>query len=199
MTKREFLSALNRELGCLSPEDRARSFEYYSEIIDDRIESGVDEHEAVRMLGDVKTIADGIINEVPISKLIKSRVKIKRSAGPTKIVLMIFGGLIVVPVIIALIASFFAVYVSLWTVPISLFAAALACAVAGVCGVLAGVLYTFTVGVLEGLWLLGASLVALGLIYPLFLIGKGTLIAMAWLTKKTLLHIKKRMLRREEY
>lgn len=185
MTKRQFLYALNKELACLAPEDRAESFEYYSEIIDDRIESGVPEREAVGALGDVKSVAENIISDMPVSKLVKSRFRSKRSSSPAKVVLIVIGGLIIVPIIIAIIASVFSVYVSFWVIAISLLVSALACAISGVCGVFLSALYTFTVGFAEGMWLLGASLVALGLVFPLFLLGKWLAIGTAWLVKKT--------------
>ena len=154
------------------------------------------ESEAVAMLGDVRTVADEILSEMPISKLIKNRVTLKSRPSASKTVLMIFGGLIVVPIIIAVIASVFATYASLWAVVISLFASALACAVAGVLGIFLGALYVFSVGFIEGMWIIGASLIALGLVYPLYLLGKWLSIAFAWLTRKTAILIKRCVLGR---
>ena len=47
MTKAEFLKALEEKLSALSAEDRAASLAYYEEIIDDRMEEGLCEADAV--------------------------------------------------------------------------------------------------------------------------------------------------------
>ena len=48
MTKSEFLSALENRLSGLPKDDVQKSIDYYSEIIDDRMEEGLTEEEAVR-------------------------------------------------------------------------------------------------------------------------------------------------------
>ncbi|MBQ6348735.1 MAG: DUF4097 family beta strand repeat protein [Clostridia bacterium] len=52
MTKREFLEMLNERTSCLSEAERDRLLEYYGEIIDDHMEEGLTEAEAVAALGD---------------------------------------------------------------------------------------------------------------------------------------------------
>ena len=47
MTKAEFLKALEEKLSALSAQDRVASLAYYEEIIDDRMEEGMDEQAAV--------------------------------------------------------------------------------------------------------------------------------------------------------
>ena len=52
MTKREFLDMLNKQTSRLPEAERSRLLEYYGEIIDDRMEEGLSEAEAVAALGD---------------------------------------------------------------------------------------------------------------------------------------------------
>lgn len=52
MTKHEFLEMLNNLTSHLSEAERGRLLEYYGEIIDDRMEEGLSEAEAVAALGD---------------------------------------------------------------------------------------------------------------------------------------------------
>ena len=52
MNRFEFLSQLSDRLRDLSPQDRRRVTDYYSEMIDDRIEEGFSEEEAVQSIGD---------------------------------------------------------------------------------------------------------------------------------------------------
>lgn len=52
MNKQQFVEALNALLAALPVEERARLISYYTEMIDDRIEEGMPEAEAVAALGD---------------------------------------------------------------------------------------------------------------------------------------------------
>ena len=51
MTKREFIDVLNARTGALPEAERERLSAYFAEIIDDRMEDGVSEEEAVAALG----------------------------------------------------------------------------------------------------------------------------------------------------
>ena len=57
MNKQAFLQALNEYTASLTPQDRQRLLEYYAEMIDDRVEDGVMEEEAVAAMGDPADIA----------------------------------------------------------------------------------------------------------------------------------------------
>ena len=50
MTKKEFLARLRRGLAQLPPEEREERLAFYSEMIDDRMEEGLSEQEAVASL-----------------------------------------------------------------------------------------------------------------------------------------------------
>lgn len=56
MTKREFLETIRKGISSLSEEDIIRSVRYYSEMIDDRIEDGMSEQDAVAAMGDPEAI-----------------------------------------------------------------------------------------------------------------------------------------------
>lgn len=59
MNKYEFLAEVRRGLGGMKKADIDRSLEYYREMIEDRVEDGLTEEEAVAALGPVeKVIAD---------------------------------------------------------------------------------------------------------------------------------------------
>lgn len=59
MNKYEFLAEVRRGLGGMDKADIDRSLEYYREMIEDRVEDGISEEEAVAALGPVdKVIAD---------------------------------------------------------------------------------------------------------------------------------------------
>jgi len=63
MTKHKFLKKLSYELRFLEKVEREKSLSYYHEIIDDRIESGLNEEEAVFEMDSISVIAEGIISD----------------------------------------------------------------------------------------------------------------------------------------
>ena len=57
MTKYEFLEKLKSGLHGLPDKELKSSLEYYGEMIDERIEGGLSEEDAVAQLGDPETVA----------------------------------------------------------------------------------------------------------------------------------------------
>ena len=66
MKKEAFLRALDKRLEGMSAEERARALEFCAESIDDRVEDGMSEADAVAALGPVGAIAAQIIAETPV-------------------------------------------------------------------------------------------------------------------------------------
>ncbi len=123
MTKNEFLKELCTELSGLSATDKKSSVEYYSEIIADKVDSGISEEAAVSELGAPKDIAREIMVNMPISKVIKS--KIKKNKRPLKIweiICLILGSPIWISLLAAMLCILLSVYVVIWSVFISIFA-----------------------------------------------------------------------------
>ena len=143
MDKQAFLQALRAKLAGLPQEDVERSIEFYGEMIDDRVEEGTSEEEAVRSLGTIEEIAAKILSEVPLPKLIgecvKERVRPRRTLKGWEILLIVLGAplwlplliaalAVVVSVVISIYAVVFSLVISLAAVDLSLFA----CAIGGV-------------------------------------------------------------------
>ena len=78
MTKHEFLVDLGLGLSCLPQEDAEERLSFYSEMIDDRIEEGLSEEEAVAAIGTVDEVAAGIKAEIPALKIMVSKLKNKK-------------------------------------------------------------------------------------------------------------------------
>ena len=138
MTKKEFLKELKSRLALLPSDDVEASIEYYSEMIDERIEEGMDEESAVASLPTPEKAAADVISEMSISKLVKARIKPKRTLHTWEIVLIILGSPIWISLILAAVSVVFSVYISLWSVVasfwmvgISIFATALASLASG--------------------------------------------------------------------
>ena len=168
MDKLDFLLALGQRLDVLSDEDRRASLDYYSEMLDDLIESGMTEQEAVASLGSVDAIAEEILMDVPLPRLVKAKMKGKRRMTGTELTLLIVGFPIWFPLLISVFAVIFSVYVSLWAVVISLYAADLSLA-ASAPAALVGAILLFVAGEpASALLFLGAMLVLAGLSILLF-------------------------------
>ena len=65
MKKQEFLAELWKQLSDAPKEDVERSLDYYTEMIEDRIEAGMSEEEAVADIGSPKDAAKQIMDELP--------------------------------------------------------------------------------------------------------------------------------------
>ena len=63
MDKQDFLTQLRKALSDLPREDIAEHLTFYSEMIDDRIEEGLSEAEAVSAMGPVEQIAMQILSD----------------------------------------------------------------------------------------------------------------------------------------
>ena len=77
MTKQEFLTQLERRLSTLPERERDASIAYYDEILDDALEEGMTQQEAVASLGDIEQIVSQIISDIPLTKLVKEQVRPK--------------------------------------------------------------------------------------------------------------------------
>lgn len=198
MTKLEFLSALRGRLANLSAEDLERSIEYYSESIDDRMEDGLTEEEAVEAMGSVDEIVSQLLIGASPPKLVKEKAKGKsRSWGPGVIALLILGFPLWFPLLAAFASIVFTLYVVFWSLIVAFYAvdvAFAAGAVAGIFGFGAGLL---TGGVAHGLFTLGGGLICVGLTILWFFACHMIAKWMVWLSKTVLLGIKSCFVRKE--
>ena len=78
MNKQEFLELLRKGLYGLPQEDIEERIAFYAEMIDDRIEEGISETEAVEAVGSVEEIVFQTVSEIPFAKIAKERIKTKR-------------------------------------------------------------------------------------------------------------------------
>ncbi len=198
MTKSEFLSALRLRLYGLPKDEIDERIDFYAEAIDDRIEEGLSEEDAVGEMGSLDGIVFEIIGEVPLSKIIKQRVKPKRKMKAWEIVLLAVGSPLWLSLLFAAFAVVLSLYASLWSVVLSLWAVFVSLAAGALGGALAGVFYVFLGEGLFGIALIGLGIASAGLaIFAFF----GCRLASEWawlLTKKMVLFTKKCFMGREE-
>ena len=159
MTKNEFLTALRQRLAGLPQEDIEERLIFYAEMIDDRVEEGLSEEDAVKDLGSLEEIVAQIIKETPFTRLAKERIKPTRRLETWELVLLILGapiwfslGIAALSVIFSLFVTLFSVIISLWAVLVSFVASALGC-------VIAGIVFAFTSKPLVGVATVGCGLI----------------------------------------
>jgi len=139
MNKAEFLRALDSKLAQLPAEERRRHLEYFSEMLDDMMEDGAQEYEAVESLGPVSQVAERILQETPLPLLVRSRMRPAGGWTALTVILLILGMPVWLPIFAALAAVVLAVYVVFWAMIIAGFAVVLAIGAAAVVLLIAAV------------------------------------------------------------
>ncbi len=198
MNKQEFLEELWVELGSLPEGETEERLEFYSEMIEDRMEEGLTEEEAVAEIGTPKEVAAQIIAEIPLPKLVVEKVRPKRTLKAWEIVLLVLGSPVWVPLLLAAIILALAAYIVVWALIVVLWAVEAALAVSSAAGVILGFWGIFHGSIPEGIAAIGAGLACAGLTIFLFFGCKEATRGLLKLTKKTIISIKTRLTRKEE-
>ena len=198
MNKQDFIASLRASLSGLPKQDVEDRLNFYSEMIDDRIEEGLTEQEAVSAIGSVETVSSQIVADIPLSKIAKEKIKPKRGLRAWEILLLALGSPIWLSLLIAAFAVVFSLYVSVWSVIVSLwavFASLVACAAGGI---IAGIIFIVVGNVLTGVCMIGTALVCAGLSIFSFFGCKAATKGLLWLTKKLAIVSKNALLKRRK-
>lgn len=163
MTKNEFLTELRSRLEGMFEADRNQSLDYYSEMIDDRMEDGLSEEEAVAAVGTPSELAEQILGEMPFAKLMKAKVKNRRKMSGGEIALLIIGFPLWFPLLLAGVIVLAAFYISFWALIASLWITEVSLEIAVVAGVASSLLWLFQGLGWTGMFMLSTGLFAAGL------------------------------------
>ena len=198
MRKQEFLNALRDRLSGLPQADIEERLTFYGEMIDDRMEEGLSEEEAVEAIGPVDEVVSQIVAETPLTKLVKEKIKPKRKMRAWEIVLLILGFPLWFPLSIVAFVLVFVFYIVLWALVICLWAIEIvfwACALACLVGAVG---LFVTKQPIPAFAAIGAALVLLGLSIFLFFACKGATVGTAKLAKKIVHGVKRLFVGREK-
>lgn len=196
--KQEFLSALRDKLSGLPKEDLERSVDYYSEIIDDSMEDGLSEEEAIAAIGSMEDIVSQILMETSLPKLVKARVKPKRDWKAWEIVLLVLGSPVWLPLLSAAGVIILAVYIVIWSMVVVFYAVDLSFAAGAISSLFAAVMYLCSGGSAQGILFVGAGIFCAGITILLFFGFNRITKAILTFSKKILLRIKTRFIRKGE-
>lgn len=198
MNKEEFLNELKKGLSGIPENDRNERVTFYSEMIDDRIEEGMSEEEAVSAIGDVNKIISQIMAETPMTTIVKERVNKKKGGiSPSTLILIVILFPLWLPILAVVFGLTIALFATLWSLVVAFYAVTVALVVGGA-GSIVWVLGMLFTGHLTG--------AALGVGAGLFCIGLGILMVFGCiaftkgaikLTVDVLVSIKKKLVGKE--
>lgn len=198
MTKQEFLDKLRAGLVGLPSQDIEERLAFYAEMIDDRMEDGLPEADAVAAVGTVEEIVAQVVAETPFAKLAVERVKPKHRLKSWEILLLVLGAPLWFSLGIVALSVLFSVYVVLWSLIVSLWSVFAAFAGGAFGGLFGGILFACTNNATAGLALIAAGLVLAGLSILVFIGCKAATKGTVLLTKRILLGMKNALLKKEE-
>lgn len=196
MNKREFLAALGASLEGMPSEDVSKTLDYYSEMLDDCIENGATEEQAVASMGSIDGIVSQILMDTPLPKLIKEKAKKRRSPKAWEVVLIIIGSPLWAPLLLAAVAIVLALYVVLWALVISLWAITVALGIVGI-AVIPTSFFISGGNAFSTIFTCGAGITAIGLSILLFLASRAATLGAVRLVKAIVLRIKTRVISKE--
>lgn len=198
MNKTEFLEELSKKLSGLPKQDIEERLSFYSEMIDDRMEEGLAEENAVAEIGSPDSIASQITSETPLSKIVKENIKTRDKRKPWEIILLILGFPVWFPLLISFFAVCLSLYIVLWSLVITVYALALSFGVSALACVAAAVLLFINGRTATGIVAIGSSLILAGLCILMVILSVLTTKGMIGLTKKIPFWIKSMFVGKEK-
>lgn len=180
MNKTEFINELTIRISSLPQNEIEKTTAYYREIIDDRMEDGMSEEEAVAALGDMDAMVGNVMYDMSLPTLMKARVSESKKKASNKglwITLVILGFPVWFPLLISFFAVIFSIYITIWALIISLYAVVLSFGIAGIAGIAGGFVIIFVKSLPVGLVIIGSAIFCCGLtillLKPMLLMTKG--------------------------
>jgi uncharacterized membrane protein len=196
MNKQEFLFVLRENLQGLPQSDIEERLTFYQEIIEDRIEEGFSETEAVEAVGSVEKIVAQIVADTPFTKIAKERINPKRHLKLWEILLLAVGSPLWLSLGIAILAIIFALYIALWSVMITLWAIPISLFMCALGSFIAGIVFARNSATLTGIAMIATGLLCAGLSIFMFFGCKGATKGILILTKESALKLKNCFIRK---
>ncbi len=199
MRKQEFLEQLKKGLAGMPKSEIEERLTFYSEMIDDYMEEGLSEESAVAKIGSVEEVVSQVIADIPLTKLVREKIKIKRRLKDWEILLIVLGFPVWFSLLVGALSIVFSLYVALWSVVVSLWAAFGALIGSGVGVTLGSLLFLCMGNAASGFVFLGGGLVCIGLAIFSFYGCKAVTKGVLWLTKSIVVGIKRSFMKKEKY
>lgn len=198
MNKDKFLLCLKERLSGFPVDLIEHTVEYYSEIIDDLVEDGVSEEEAVSSLGAIDDIVTTAINDMPFPKLIKEKVRPSRTLYSWEVVLLILGFPLWFSLILSAGLVLLSIYLAMWSVIIAMWSVVVGLGAAGIGGIISVFVDLAQGRFSQGIFFLGAGLVCVGISILLFYGFKEATKGILIYSRKVLVGIKSLFIKKED-
>jgi len=178
MTKYEYISELEKDLGGIPYAEKIKMLDFYREMIEDKIESGMSESDVIAELGDPLALADRLREEYRAANPERPTpppvpVEQRKTSGAWKALLIaaiVIGSPLILAVIVTLASLLFGAAITIVALGASLVGIAVAVGVVGI-GLFLTSFLTLTSGFFPFLMQLGSSFLLIALC--LLLIGAG--------------------------
>ena len=126
MTKKEFLLELRRNLSGLPKDELEDRLNFYEEMINDRMDEGKTEEEAVADIGTTDDAVREIASKTKFSTLVKEKIRPKREIKGWEIALLILGFPLWFPLIMVSGVLILVAYILVWVLVIVTYAVEIA-------------------------------------------------------------------------
>lgn len=194
MTKNEFLIKLTMELSTLPTDEIEQRVAFYGEMIDDRMEEGLSEAQAVADLGIPQDIAAQILSMGNSRESDKPQ---KKQFSAITIVLLVLGSPLWLSLSVAALSVVASMFVALWSVIVALWAVFAALGGSAVGGLISSAVMLSASKVTSGFAMLGVALVCAGLGILMFFGCLYTTKVFVRLSTKIVLWVKKLFAKKE--
>ncbi|MGI6770950.1 MAG: DUF1700 domain-containing protein [Acholeplasmataceae bacterium] len=191
MRKEQFIEELKVKLRGLPKEDIEDRLSFYSEMIDDRVEDGLSEEEAIQEIGTSDEIASKVIESTSLTKIVKEKVRLKRKLEAWEIVLIILGFPLWFPLLVMVLTFILVFTILLWSAVIVLWSVEGSLIVGAFSFLIESVIILFSGTFAASVATLGVSLLSAGVAIFLFYACAKVTELTAKLTRKIILSIKK--------
>lgn len=199
MNRNDFLQAVREKLKGLSEEDINKALEFYEEAISDRMEEGLTEDQAVAAIGTPDEIANQIMMDMPLPKLMKAQAKAKpkKSFKAWEIVLLVLGFPLWFPLVLTagILALTFVIVLAVLVIAFFIIVAALG--FAGIVTLVASITALIMGGGTAIVMQMGVAVFAMGLAMLLFFPAKALTVWMIELVGKFSKWIKGKIISRK--
>ncbi|MCR5308757.1 MAG: DUF1700 domain-containing protein [Bacilli bacterium] len=118
MTKQEFLTELRKNLNGLPKDEIEDRINFYEEMINDRMDEGKTEEQAVADIGTTDEAVRTIASQTKMSTLVKEKMKLKRSLTGWEILLIALAFPVWFPLLMTVLSLLFTAYIMTWVLVI---------------------------------------------------------------------------------
>ena len=163
MNKQEYLESISSRISAMPADDVNRFMDYYSEMIDDRVEDGLSEEEAVADMVSPDAAVEQILEEMPLTKLVKEKIKPKHELKAWEVVLIVLGSPVWIPLLMTAAVLLLTLWIVAFALLISFYAVVLSFVAAGIGGLICIIPLFIANSPYTAVLMLGAALIGIGI------------------------------------